>query len=163
MEGPLLKPAFSPPPLSFPLCRGGRSPAELKGSRLACSLLYSQGRPGRRGPASSAGARHPIYRPVPHGPRGGPQALCHDGQLQQLINYAEAINAASKHSSIAALLTLAPSLSLLLSLSLSQCAATPPSLLPPSQPPTPLVLIQCTKSQQPNIDCQLQEINRVNS
>lgn len=35
----------------------------------------------------------------PAQPKGLPAAHCHDGQLQQLINYAEAINALGKHSS----------------------------------------------------------------
>lgn len=45
----------------------------------------------------------------PTWPQGLPAAHCHDGQLQQLINYAEAINALGKHSSDVLLLSISHS------------------------------------------------------
>lgn len=73
----------------------------------------------------------------PTRPQGPPAAHCHDGQLQQLINYAEAINALGKHSTDALLLHFC------LALLLSPAAFSPPHIFlkrhaEDLQPPRPV-------------------------
>lgn len=88
---------------------------------------------GKKGPCELSRSIASNLQACPTWPQGPPAAHCHDGQLQQLINYAEAINALGKHSSDVSLL----------SISLSLCFSTTNNILPPP------ILIQCAESLSP--------------
>lgn len=105
------------------------APQSSKVAGWARCCCVSQAGWKKRGPCELSRSIASNLQACPTWPQGPPTAHCHDGQLQQLINYAEAINALGKHSSNV----------LLLSISLSLC--TPP-------PPTP-ILIQCAETEQP--------------
>lgn len=85
----------------------------------------------KRGPCELSRSIASNLQACPTRPQGPPAAHCHDGQLQQLINYAEAINALGKHSSDVSLLSIS------LSLSFSTHNIPAP------------ILIQCAESQKP--------------
>ncbi|MEQ2190126.1 hypothetical protein GOODEAATRI_032470 [Goodea atripinnis] len=53
----------------------------------------------KKGPCELSRSIASNLQACPTRPQGLPAAHCHDGQLQQLINYAEAINALGKHFS----------------------------------------------------------------
>ena len=108
-------------------------PAELKGSWLGSWLVCFCGWMVKKGPCELSRSIASNLQACPTWPQGPPAAHCHDGQLQQLINYAEAINALGKHSSDVFLLSISPSLSF----------STTHNL------PSP-ILIQCAEIQSPH-------------
>lgn len=86
-------------------CRAQRYLAEL----VVGLILKLDGK--KNGPCELSRSIASNLQAGPSWPRGPPEAYCHDGQLQQLINYAEAINALGKHSSDVLLLSFPLSLS----------------------------------------------------